>query len=165
METCLHFLWFVIIPEKELFTYMNKSEKVKTHEKLNTIWLGLILTSCRGSWQRKGRRWRGRRKSQGRNQGPSAATSQIDEDIDDWEGVTRMPTRTHKRSQRRGAEMGFRRRWRWRAVVEERMFGKRGWIKRQAAVHDLASPAVLDCWLPGRPESNALWASYEMGHF
>ena len=39
------------------------------------------------------------------------------------------------------------------------------WIKREAAVHDLASPAVLDCWLPGRPESNALWASYEMGHF
>ena len=163
METCLHFLWLVIIPEKELFTYLNKSVKVKIHE--NTIWLGLILTSCRGSWQRKGRRWRGRRKSQGRNQGPSAATSQIDEDIDDWEGVTRMSTRTHKRSQRRGAEMGFRRRWRWRAVVEERMFGKRGWIKRQAAVHDLASPAVLDCWLPGRPESNALWASYEMGHF
>ena len=101
-ETCLHFLWLVIIPEKELFTYMNKSVKVKTHEKLNRIWLGLILTSCRGSWQRKGRRWRGRRKSQGRNQGPSAATSQIDEDIDDWEGVTRMPTRTHKRSQQRG---------------------------------------------------------------
>ena len=99
-ETCLHFLWLVIIPEKELFTYLNKSVKVKIHE--NTIWLGLILTSCRGSWQRKGRRWRGRRKSQGRNQGPSAATSQIDEDIDDWEGVTRMPTRTHKRSQRRG---------------------------------------------------------------
>ena len=132
----------------------------KSENTWNRIWLGLILTSCRGSWQRKGRRWRGRRKSQGRNQGPSAATSQIDEDIDDWEGVL---TRTHK-SQRRGAEMGSRRRWRWRAVVEERMFGKRGWIKRQAAVHDLASPAVLDCWLPGRPESNALWASYEMGH-
>ena len=82
-ETCLHFLWLVIIPEKELFTYLNKSVKVKIHE--NTIWLGLILTSCRGSWQRKGRRWRGRHKSRGRNQGPSAATSQIDEDVDDWE--------------------------------------------------------------------------------
>ena len=99
-ETCLHFLWLVIIPEKRIIHIYEQI--CKSENTWNTIWLGLILTSCRGSWQRKGRRWRGRRKSQGRNQGPSAATSQIDEDIDDWEGVTRMPTRTHKRSQQRG---------------------------------------------------------------
>ena len=81
--------------------------------------------------------------------------------------LTRIPTRTpprrlmlarrllrRKRSKGEDEEEddgeGWRRKDVWKGL----------WIKREAAVHDLASPAVLDCRLPGRPpESNATLAS------
>ena len=82
---------------------------------------------------------------------------------------TRIPTRTTPRRRYRTARRLSARRKRSKeedADEDEKEDDGEGWrrkdvwkglwIKREAAVHDLASPAVLDCRLPGQPpESNA----------
>ena len=77
--------------------------------------------------------------------------------------LTRIPTRTPRRRMR--MRKGKRREGRGAGNTDEEDDGegwgrkdvwKGLWIKREAAVHDLASPAGLDCPLPGQPpESNA----------